>query len=60
MKTLFSIVIALVVFVGLITLMLAINDWGKSAIQLLWALNIVWWAVAYLYYRGENKIGLTE
>ncbi len=59
MKTLFSIVIGLVIFVGLITLMLAINDWGKPAIQLLWVLNIVLWAVGYLYYRSENKIGLT-
>ncbi len=53
-----SVIVALAVFAGLVTLMLALNDWGRSAPsdagQLVWALNIVVWP--FLTYLGASSL----
>ena len=47
MRKVFAIAAGFVTFVGLVTLMLAINDWGRSTppevAQLFWGLNMAVW-----------------
>ncbi len=48
-RKIFAIVMAVVVFGGILTFMLWINDWGQSVpndlVQMLWAFNFVTWPI---------------